>query len=80
MCGAQKPAWDRSWGAARIRGTRPEGTEAIVVRLIGATLPFLLLIGGVNLVGDRPVLGGVLVAMSLSALLRLWLIRRRPQD
>ena len=58
---------------------RPEGTDAILTRLIGATLPFLLFIAGLN-IDERPVIGSVLLAMAASALLRLWLVRRTSAE
>ena len=54
---------------------RPEGTEAILARLIGATLPFLLFIAGLN-IDERPLVGAILFAMAASALLRLAMMRR----
>ena len=56
---------------------RGAGTDAVMTRMIGAVLPFLLFIAGLN-IDERPIVGAVLFAMSLSALLRLWLIRRSP--
>lgn len=56
---------------------RPQGTDAILTRSIGAMLPVLLFIAGLN-VDERPIVGGALLAMSTSALLRLAVMRRRP--
>lgn len=55
---------------------RAEGTDAILVRSIGATLPFLLFIASLTIV-ERTIVGVVLLAMSASALLRLAMMRHR---
>ena len=58
----------RSW-------VQPREEDLLLTRLVAATVPFLLFIGGLN-IDERPLLGAVLFTMAVSGLLRLWMLRK----
>ncbi|MEM9466125.1 MAG: hypothetical protein AAGA90_12170 [Actinomycetota bacterium] len=54
---------------------RPRPEDTTLTGMVGATIPVLLFIGGLN-IDERPVVGALLFAAALSGGIRLYLLRR----
>ena len=58
---------------------QPRAEDTILTRMIGATIPILLFIGGLN-IDERPLIGGLLFAAALSGAIRLFLFRQAARS
>ncbi|MEM9201119.1 MAG: hypothetical protein AAGC53_05650 [Actinomycetota bacterium] len=62
-------------GSFAVSWVRPTDDDRLLTQLVGGTVPFLVFVGGL-IVAPRPLVGGIVLTMALSGVLRLWMFRQ----